>query len=65
MLENRVKPVGEWNAFDITSQGSTISLSVNGKMVSEFKECEVKKGYVALEAEGFRIEFRNIRIKEL
>jgi hypothetical protein len=65
MVENRVKPVGEWNSFDITARGKTISLAVDGKTVSEFQECEVPKGYVALEAEGFRIEFRNIRIKPL
>jgi len=65
MLENRVKPVGEWNTFDITSKGKSISLAVNGKVVSEFPECEVSKGYLALEAEGFRIEFRNIRVKTL
>ena len=65
MLENRVKPVGEWNNFDITCMGKNISLAVNGKVVSEFKECGRPQGYVALEAEGFRIEFRNLRIKPL
>lgn len=65
MKENRVKPVGEWNAFDIVCKGKTISLSVNGKLVSEWDSCEVPKGYVALEAEGFRIEFRNIRVRPL
>jgi hypothetical protein len=65
MVENRVKPVGEWNAFDITAKGKTITLAVNGKVVSEWTECEVPKGYVALEAEGFRIEFRNIKVRPL
>jgi len=65
MTENRVKPAGEWNTYDITCKGRTISLAVNGKTVSEFTECELPKGYPALEAEGFRIEFKNIRIKPL
>jgi hypothetical protein len=65
MTENRVKPVGEWNEFDITAKGRTISLAVNGKVVSEYTECEVPTGYVGLEAEGFHIEFRNLRIKPL
>ena len=65
MVENRVKPVGEWNAFDITCKGKAISLAVNGKVVSEWDSCDVPKGYVALEAEGFRIEFRNIRVRPL
>ena len=65
MLENRVKPPGQWNDYDVTAKGATISLSVNGKVVSEFTHAEVLEGYVALEAEGYRIEFRNIRIKPL
>jgi hypothetical protein len=63
MTENPVLPAGEWNSFDITAQGRVISLAVNGRTVSEYKECEVPKGYVALEAEGYRIEFRNLRLR--
>lgn len=65
MKENRVKPAGEWNAYEITCRGRTISLAVNGETVNEFTQCDVPKGYVGLEAEGFRIEFRNIRVKPL
>ncbi len=28
-------------------------------------ECEVPKGFIALEAEGYRIEFRNLKYKRL
>jgi len=38
---------------------------VNGEMSAEFAAPEVPKGYLGLEAEGFRIEFRNIRYKLL
>jgi hypothetical protein len=65
MVENRVKPAGEWNTYDITAKGRTITLSVNGKVVNEYTETEVLEGYVALEAEGYRIEFRNVRVKPL
>jgi hypothetical protein len=62
---NPLKPIGEWNVYDITCQGPNITLTVNGQLVNEFKTAEVKKGYVAIEAEGYRIEFRNLRIKPL
>ena len=65
MAENRLKPAGEWNTYDIAAKGRTISLSVNGKVVNEYTGTEVLEGYVALEAEGYRIEFRNIRVKPL
>ena len=63
--ENRVKPAGEWNIFEIRAEGPKISLWVNGAVTSEFGQCEMLRGYVALEAEGYRIEFRNVKLKEL
>lgn len=65
MKENRVRPAGEWNWYDIRCEGRKIALSVNGAVVSEFAQCELPRGYLGFEAEGFRIEFRNLRVKEL
>ncbi len=65
MKEDRVKPAGEWNAFEIRAEGPRITLWVNGAVTSEFDRCEVPRGYVALEAEGYRIEFRNVKLKVL
>jgi len=62
---NRVKPAGEWNTFEITCKGKDMSLWVNGAVTSDFDACEVPKGYVGLEAEGWRIEFRNVKLKTL
>ncbi len=59
------KPAGEWNVYDIRCQGRTITLKVNGRVATGFAACEVPKGYIGLEAEGYRIEFRNLRVKEL
>jgi len=38
---------------------------VNGAVTSEYSTPDVLKGYLGLEAEGFRIEFRNLKLKEL
>ncbi len=62
---NRVKAAGQWNAYDIRCQGKKIILMVNGTKTSEFDQCNNPKGYLGLEAEGSRIEFRNLRIKIL
>ncbi len=65
MSENRVTPAGEWNTYEIRCQGRTIELSVNGAVTSAFTGCELPKGYIGLEAEGFPIEFRNLKLREL
>ncbi len=65
MSEMRVKPAGEWNVAEVHARGRVISAWVNGTVVSEFKECEIPRGHVGLEAEGYRIEFRNLKLKQL
>ncbi len=62
---NRVKPAGEWNIYEVRCDGPKITLWVNGDVTSEYAVPEVPKGYLGLEAEGFRIEFRNLKLKLL
>ena len=59
------RPVGEWNTYDIMCKGKTITVRVNGKPATTWKECPVPKGHVGLQAEFFYIEFRNLKFKEL
>jgi hypothetical protein len=61
--DKRVKPAGEWNTFEVTCKGKDVALWVNGEFVNEWHDCEVPRGYVGLEAEGYRIEFRNVKLK--
>jgi hypothetical protein len=63
--DKRVKPAGEWNVYEITCKGKEISLWVNGATTCVFDACEVPRGYVGLEAEGYRIQFRNLKVKPL
>ncbi|MCX7604153.1 MAG: DUF1080 domain-containing protein [Bryobacteraceae bacterium] len=65
MKENRVKAAGEWNRYEIRAEGDTITLTVNGGVTSVMKGVALRKGYIGLEAEGFEIAFRNIRIRPL
>jgi len=59
------KPLGEWNQYEITCQGNTIKLVVNGQLVNEGTDAEATKGKILLQSEGAPIEFRNIEIKML
>ena len=65
MKENRVKPAGEWNVFEVRAEGPKMSVWVNGGVTAEKADIAVLKGYAGLEGEGYRIEFRNIKLKEL
>lgn len=63
--EQRMKPVGEWNTVEVSAQGRRLTVWLNGAEVSQFSPCEQPAGYIALEAEGYAIEFRNLRLKPL
>jgi 3-keto-disaccharide hydrolase len=65
MKENRVKPAGEWNLYEIRAEGDKLSLSINGGMVSETAGVVLQKGYIGLEAEGHEITFRTVKLKPL
>ena len=64
-IENRCKPAGEWNYYDVVCVDGVIKLSVNGKFVNGISKATQKKDYLCLESEGAEIHFRNIRILEL
>jgi hypothetical protein len=61
----RVKSAGEWNTLEITARGKALTLWVNGAVTCEIKDCGNPKGLVGVEGEGYRIEFRNLKVKEL
>ncbi len=63
--ENRAKPSPEWNHFRITGNDGSISLEVNGKLVTQAVDASPRKGYICLESEGGVVHYRNIRIQEL
>ena len=65
VTDNRVKPVGEWNTMEVTAKGKVLTLWVNGAVTCQFEDCGMPKGLVGVEGEGYRIEFRNLKVKEL
>jgi hypothetical protein len=58
-------PAGEWNSFDITCKGSTIEFRVNGLLQNVATDCSVTKGGIGLQAEGSKIQFRNLWIEPI
>ena len=63
--ERRARPSPAWNHYRVLCQDGNIKLAVNGQVVSGASQCKPRKGYICLESEGSKVEFRNIRIQEL
>jgi hypothetical protein len=59
------KPAGEWNSYDITCKGSTIEIRVNGRLQNVATNCSVTRGGIGLQAEGSKIQFRNLWIEPM
>lgn len=60
-----VRPHGEWNHYYLRACNGEVRLWVNGEEVSGGRACSPASGYLALEAEGAPVEFRNLRLREL
>ncbi len=63
--DGRVRPAGEWNTYEITCKGSEMTLWTNGANTCTWANCQMPEGYIGVEAEGYRIIFRNLRVKPL
>ena len=74
-----LKPVGQWNSQEVRAVGSRITVVLNGTVIVDQDLKEVKKtldgkehpslhnakGYLGFMGHHSRVDFRNIRIKEI
>jgi hypothetical protein len=60
-----VKPAGEWNHYYVRAVNGEIRLWVNGEEVTGGSKCEPATGFLALESEGAKVEYRNLRLRRL
>lgn len=77
--QGALRPVGEWNEEEITCKGRQVMVKLNGKTIVDANLDDVKepvdkrphpglartKGHIGFLGHGARVEFRNLRIKEL
>jgi hypothetical protein len=63
-IKNAVKMPGEWNRYEIIAVDRTVTLKINDKEVNQATCCDVIAGPICLTAEGDRIEFREIQVRE-
>jgi hypothetical protein len=74
-----LKPAGEWNSEEIMAKGRRITVKLNGNTIVDANLDDVKdeavlkkhpglkreRGHIGFLGHGSRVEFRNIRVKEL
>ena len=59
------RPVGEWTQFRIEARGKLLTLFVNDEKAWEYADLEPARGFIGIQAEGKRMEFRNLRLRKL
>ncbi len=69
--KNTAKPSSEWNRFNITSKGRTVTVKLNGEVVNELSLDNPKlkdrppTGYIGFQDHGLPLSLRKIRIRSL
>lgn len=58
-------PPGEWNTYRVRAVGPTVELWVNGQHAWKSDAAADRMGYLGLQCEGYRYEFRKITLTEL
>lgn len=75
------KKPGEWNSMEITCAGHHVTIALNGQVINdvqlnEFTKAEAPQdyspladrpqvGFIALQSHGSRVDFRNLKVKNL
>lgn len=69
---NAVKPAPEWNKIQIECKGSHISIILNDEKIIDVDQSSIDainkkplRGYLCLQNHGGKVDFRNLRVKEL
>jgi hypothetical protein len=60
-----VKPQGEWNRFDLRVEGKRAALQINGVDAWKTEALEERDGFIGIQAEVHRFEFRGFHVVEL
>lgn len=56
--------IGEWNTNEVICKGKTITVWLNGTVVTTWTDCGVPRGLIGLQSEFWYIDFRNLKWKD-
>lgn len=58
-------PAGQWNTNVVVCQGSSMKLSVNGKLMNQITGCTLTSGFVGIQSEGGDIDIQRLSLQPL
>ena len=64
LVPNR-PPLGSWDRYEVTAQDGSVKVVLNGEQVNEGRHADPSQGNICLQSEGWPVEYRNVRVKEL
>jgi hypothetical protein len=64
-LKSVYKPAGEWHTYEITSQGESMEIKLNGTVITTCTSIKNLSGHVGIQGEHGLLEFRKITIDNL
>ena len=64
-LRAAYRPTGEWNSYEITCQGEELTVRLNGTVITRARSIKRARGHLGIQGEHGRVEFRDLRIREL
>ena len=64
-LKSVFKSVGDWQTFEITCQGETMEIKLNGAVITTATSIKNLSGHIGIQGEGGLLEFRKIDVSLL
>lgn len=58
------KNLGEWQTYEVETQGDRVSVKVNGILVTRAYQIAPAAGYLVLQCGHGEVDYRSIQIKE-
>ena len=64
-LKSVYKPSGEWHIYEITCQGETMEVKLNGAVITTATDIKNLSGHIGIQGENGLLEFRKIEVDRL
>ena len=64
-LKSVYKPAGEWHTYEITCNGETMEVKLNGTVITTATSIKNLTGHIGIQAEDGLLEFRKIEVEQL